>query len=79
MNAVRKHRPARRRVRKPLLVAVVTVVATAGVAVTSSAEAAVPVEVQSLDGSGNNAANRVFNDVNQNVFSERQLTAWGWT
>lgn len=24
-------------------------------------------------------SNRVFNDVHQNVFSERQLTAWGWT
>ncbi|MFD0742778.1 peroxidase family protein [Phytohabitans flavus] len=76
---------------------------------------AVPFTVQSLDGSGNNAANptwgqanqpysrvaaaryadgrsrpvsgpnsryisnRVFNDVSQNVFSERQVTAWGWT
>jgi hypothetical protein len=76
---------------------------------------AVPFEVQSLDGSGNNRANptwgqantpyarvaparyadgrsqpvagpnsravsnRVFNDANQNIFSERQITAWGWT
>ncbi|MEJ3745740.1 peroxidase family protein [Actinomycetes bacterium KLBMP 9797] len=80
-----------------------------------AATLAVPFEVQSLDGSGNNAANpswgqantpysrvaaaryadgrsqpvagpnsryvsnRVFNDVAQNVFSERQVTAWGWT
>lgn len=73
------------------------------------------IEVQSLDGSGNNRANptwgqanrpysrvaparyvdgrsqpfggpnsravsnRVFNDINQNIFSERQVSAWGWT
>jgi hypothetical protein len=73
------------------------------------------IEVQSLDGSGNNLANptwgqanrpysrvaparyadgrsqpftgpnaraisnRVFNDINQNVFSERQQSAWVWT
>jgi hypothetical protein len=24
-------------------------------------------------------SNRIFNDSNQNLFSERQLTAWGWT
>jgi hypothetical protein len=24
-------------------------------------------------------SNRVFNDSNQNLFSERQITAWGWT
>ncbi|BCB83613.1 peroxidase family protein [Phytohabitans suffuscus] len=24
-------------------------------------------------------SNRIFNDANQNVFSERQVTAWGWT
>jgi len=24
-------------------------------------------------------SNRVFNDINQNVFSERQISAWGWT
>jgi Animal haem peroxidase/Cellulose binding domain len=115
MDPVRKHRAVRPRMRKPLFVAVVTLVTTAGVAVTNSADAAVPFEVQSLDGSGNNAANptwgragtpysrvaaaryangtsqpvtgpnsrfisnRVFNDVNQNVFSERQVSAWGWT
>jgi hypothetical protein len=100
---------------KPLAVTVVTTVVMAGLAVTGPAVAAVPFEVQSLDGSGNNTANptwgragtpyarvaaaryadgisqevagpnaryvsnRVFNDTNQNVFSERQLTAWGWT
>jgi len=117
MDSVRRHRAARPRVRKSrsLSVAAVTLLAMAGVAVTNSAEAAVPFEVQSLDGSGNNVANptwgqantpysrvaparyadgrsqpvsgpnsrfisnRVFNDVNQNVFSERQVTAWGWT
>jgi len=26
-----------------------------------------------------NVSNRVFNDVAQNIFSERQLDAWGWT
>ncbi len=25
------------------------------------------------------ASNRVFNDIAQNLFSERQVTAWGWT
>ncbi|MFL6145254.1 MAG: peroxidase family protein [Labedaea sp.] len=80
-----------------------------------SATAAVPFAIQSLDGSGNNAANpawgqsgrpyarvaaaryadgrsqpvagpnarmisnRVFSDVAQNIFSSRQLDAWGWT
>jgi hypothetical protein len=99
----------------PFPVAVVTLLTAAGLAVTSPAGAALPFEVQSLDGSGNNLANptwgqagtpylrvaparytdgisrpvagpnarylsnRVFNDVNQNVFSERQVTAWGWT
>jgi hypothetical protein len=115
MEPVRRHRAARPRLRKPLFVAVVTLVTTAGLAVTNSADAAVPFEVQSLNGSGNNAANpawgqagtpysrvaaaryangtsqpvagpnsryvsnRVFNDVNQNVFSERQVSAWGWS
>jgi hypothetical protein len=73
------------------------------------------IEVQNLDGSGNNRANptwgqanrpyarvaparyadgrsqpfggpnsravsnRIFNDTNQNIFSERQVSAWGWT
>src|SRR4051812_5537434 len=23
-------------------------------------------------------SNRVFNDIHQNIFSERQVTAWGW-
>jgi hypothetical protein len=115
MDPVRRHRPARPRLRKPLFVAIVAVMTMASMAVTNSANAAVPFEVQSLDGSRNNAANptwgqantpyarvaaaryangtsqpvagpnsrfisnRVFNDVNQNVFSERQVTAWGWT
>jgi hypothetical protein len=26
-----------------------------------------------------NVSNRVFNDVNQNIFSERQVTQWSWT
>jgi hypothetical protein len=115
MDLVRTHRATRPRLRKPLFVAVVAVVTMAGMAVADSASAAVPFEVQSLDGSRNNAANptwgqantqyarvaaaryangtsqpvagpnsryisnRVFNDINQNVFSERQVSAWGWT
>jgi hypothetical protein len=109
MNALRNNVP------KPLAVAVATIVVAAGLATTGPAAAAVPFEVQSLDGRGNNVANptwgqagtaysrvaparyangtsqvvtgpnaryisnRVFNDINQNVFSERQVTAWGWT
>jgi Animal haem peroxidase/Cellulose binding domain len=115
MDTDRRRRTGRRRLRKPIFGAVVALVTGAGVALTNPAGAAVPFEVQSLDGSGNNAANpawgqtntpysrvaaaryadgrsqpvagpnaryvsnRVFNDVTQNVFSERQVTAWGWT
>ncbi|MFF5205060.1 peroxidase family protein [Streptosporangium sp. NPDC000396] len=86
-----------------------------GTAVATPAYAAVPFEVQSLDGSRNNVAqptwgkagtayarvaparyadgvgappagpnsrfisNRIFNDVNQNVFSEHRVTQWGFT
>ncbi|MCU7730767.1 peroxidase family protein, partial [Actinoplanes sp. KI2] len=101
MNSVRSKVP------KPLTVTVVTTVVMAGLAMTGPAVAAVPFEVQTLDGTGNNVANptwgkagtpyarvaaaryadgisqevagpnaryvsnRVFNDINQNVFSER--------
>ncbi|MCU7726330.1 peroxidase, partial [Actinoplanes sp. KI2] len=101
MNSVRSKVP------KPLTVTVVTALVMAGPAVPGPADAAVPFEVQTLDGSGNNVAypawgragtpytrvaaaryadgisqevagpnaryvsNRVFNDINQNVFSER--------
>jgi hypothetical protein len=109
--------------RRPLFVALVALatVMVSSLATFASAETggvsalAVPFEVQSLDGSGNNAANptwgqtntpysrvaparyadgrsqpvagpnsrylsnRLFNDVAQNIFSERQVTAWGWT
>ncbi|HCT81015.1 MAG TPA: peroxidase [Micromonosporaceae bacterium] len=83
--------------------------------ITATQAAAVPFEVQSLDGSGNNkgnpswgkagtnysrvtaaryadgksrpvagpnsryVSNRTFNDVNQNLFSERNVTQWGFT
>jgi hypothetical protein len=79
------------------------------------AAAAVPFEIQALDGTGNNVANptwgksgtnysrvaaaryadgrsqpvagpnsrlvsnRIFNDINQNIFSERTVTQWGFT
>jgi hypothetical protein len=107
MDTIRRHRAP-----KIVLVAFLT---AAGTVMATPAHAAVPFEVQSLDGSGNNVANptwgqantpysrvaparyangtsqpvagpnsryvsnRVFNDVAQNVFSERQVTAWGWT
>jgi hypothetical protein len=81
----------------------------------SPTAAAVPFEIQALDGTGNNVANpawgkagtnyarvasaryadgrsqpvsgpnsrfvsnRIFNDVNQNIFSERTVTQWGFT
>ena len=51
MNALRNNVP------KPLAVAVVTIVVAAGLATTGPAAAAVPFEVQSLDGRGNNVAN----------------------
>jgi hypothetical protein len=80
-----------------------------------AANAAVPFPVESLNGSGNNAAhptwgtvgsqytrvgaaryadgrsapaagpnsrlvsNRIFNDANQNIFSENRISQWGWT
>ena len=111
-------RPANRRALfNPLLVlgfALLLVVGVAGGAMAQVNPLAV-LEVQSLDGSGNNQAhpdwgqlnrpysrvapvnyadgrtarptgpnsrfvsNRVFNDVNQNIFSERQETQWSWT
>ena len=111
-------RPSRRRALfNPLLVMGFTVVLVGGVAGGAMAQVnpLAVLEVQSLDGSNNNAAhpdwgqlgrpysrvgpanyadgrsarttgpnsryisNRVFNDVNQNVFSERQVTQWSWT
>jgi hypothetical protein len=102
---------------RPLLVVFVALTTVAGsttIATAGPSTLAVPFEVQSLDGGGNNVANptwgqantpysrvataryadgrsqpvagpnsrfvsnRVFNDVAQNVFSERQVTAWGW-
>ncbi|WP_433383723.1 peroxidase family protein [Actinoplanes sp. CA-142083] len=66
MSSVRRNAP------KPLAVTIVATVVAAGLATPGPAVAAVPFDVQSLDGRGNNVAN-------QNVFSERQLTAWGWT
>jgi hypothetical protein len=104
----------RRRLPLALSLTVTTMVATALTA-GWPARAAVPFELQSLDGSGNNLANpawgrggtpysrvtgaryadgrgtpvpgpnaravsnRLFNDVHQNVFSERGVTQWGFT
>lgn len=92
-----------------------TIVVATSLAAASPASAAVPFEIQTLNGSGNNVANptwgqggtnylrvgptryadgrgtevagpnsravsnRMFNDANQNVFSERGVTQWGWT
>lgn len=102
--------------RLPLAMSVVLTTMVASV-VTGGwpASAAVPFEIQSLDGSGNNIANptwgqsgqpyarvaparyadgrsapfsgpnsrlisnRMFNDINQNIFSERGVTQWGFT
>ncbi|MFC6084505.1 peroxidase family protein [Sphaerisporangium aureirubrum] len=86
-----------------------------GVVAAPEARAAVPFEVESLNGSGNNVANptwgqggtaysrvaparyadgvsaprtgpnsrfisnRLFNDIHQNIFSERRVTQWGFT
>lgn len=103
------------RKRLPLALSLTTAVVVATGLSGAPAEAAVPFEVQSLDGSGNNAANptwgqggrpyarvaaaryadgrsapfagpntrmvsnRIFNDINQNIFSERAVTQWGFT
>lgn len=110
----RAHEIPRRRLPLALTVAAATVLAT-GVATPWPALAAVPFEIQSLDGSGNNLANptwgqsgrpysrvaparyadgrsapvtgpnsrtvsnRLFNDIHQNIFSERGVTQWGFT
>jgi hypothetical protein len=110
-------RPISRRVLfNPLLVTGFALALVGGVAGGAVAEVnpMSALEVQSLDGSGNNQAhpdwgqlgrpysrvapanytdgrsrpptgpnsrrvsNRVFNDVNQNIFSERQVTQWAW-
>jgi hypothetical protein len=102
--------------RLPFAASLVTAVVVAtGVTNGLPAQAAVPFEVQSLDGTGNNIANptwgqagrpysrvaparyadgrsapvsgpntraisnRLFNDVHQNIFSERGVTQWGFT
>ncbi|MBT2232160.1 peroxidase family protein [Nonomuraea sp. NEAU-A123] len=98
-----------------LSVACATLLVLSGVINATEADAAVPFEVQRLDGTGNNVANpawgkagtaysrvgptryadgvsaprtgpntrfisnRVFNDVNQNIFSERRITQWAFT
>jgi hypothetical protein len=108
------HEITRRRFTLVLSLAAATLVAT-GLSAPWPAQAAVPFEIQSLDGSGNNLANpgwgqggrpysrvappryadgrsapvtgpnsravsnRLFNDVHQNVFSERGVTQWGFT
>jgi peroxidase len=108
--------PESTRARLPLALCTVTAMVLATmVSADWPASAAVPFEIQSLDGSGNNIANpawgqsgrpysrvaparyadgrsapvagpnsraisnRVFNDVHQNIFSERGLTQWGFT
>ncbi|GAA3810639.1 hypothetical protein GCM10022226_33830 [Sphaerisporangium flaviroseum] len=105
----------RRRGRASISIACALLFVLSGVVTATEAGAAVPFEVQSLDGSGNNVANptsgkagtaysrvaparyangvstpstgpnsrflsnRLFNDVDQNVFSERRVTQWGFT
>ena len=95
--------------------AVAAMVVVTGLTATWPAGAAVPFEIQTLDGSGNNLANpawgqagrpyarvaaaryadgrgapvagpnsravsnRMFNDIHQNIFSERNVTQWGFT
>jgi hypothetical protein len=108
--------PKTTRRRAPLAMPLVTATVLAtGLTAALPANAAVPFEIQSLDGSGNNLANptwgqgglpysrvaparyadgrgapvpgpnsrmvsnRLFNDVHQNVFSERNVTQWGFT
>jgi hypothetical protein len=114
----RDPRTGRGRARRttPLSIALAVLLVVAGTALASSAGAQTPIiEVQSLDGSGNNRANpdwgrsgtnysrvaparyadnrgamvagpnsrrvsnRIFNDANQNLFSERRVTQWGFT
>ena len=101
--------------RSLLSVACATLLVLSGVINPTEADAAVPFEVQRLDGTGNNVANpawgkagtaytrvgparyadgvstprtgpnsrfisnRIFNDVNQNIFSERRITQWAFT
>ena len=112
MEKPRRHRRITRT--RPLIVALVGAVAFATI-VATPAEATVPFEIQSLDGSGNNVANpnwgrvgnqysrvaaaryadgrsqpvsgpnsryisnRIHNDINQNIFSQRSVTQWGFT
>ncbi|MEV0389355.1 peroxidase family protein [Nonomuraea sp. NPDC050643] len=104
----------RSRHRTSFSIACVTLLVLSGVVTAPEALAAVPFEVETLDGTGNNVAtpawgkvgtaysrvaparyadgvsaprtgpnsrfisNRVFNDVDQNVFSERRITQWGF-
>ncbi|GAA3545723.1 hypothetical protein GCM10022419_027460 [Nonomuraea rosea] len=101
--------------RGSLSAACATLLVLSGVATAPEANASVPFEVETLDGTGNNVANptwgkvgtaysrvaparyadgvgaprtgpnsrfisnRVFNDVNQNLFSERRITQWAFT
>lgn len=108
---------ARRR-NRPITVTVSALLVAGGVvgfAGPAQAATPFPLDVPSLDGTGNNVANptwgsagrpfvrlapasypdgisapdagpnarylsnRIFNDVNQNVFSERRVSQWGWT
>ncbi|MEU4232595.1 peroxidase family protein [Nonomuraea sp. NPDC026600] len=98
-----------------LSVACATLLVLSGLITATEADAAVPFEIQRLDGTGNNVANpawgksgtaysrvgparyadgvstprtgpnsrfisnRIFNDVNQNIFSERRITQWAFT
>ncbi|MEV6155466.1 peroxidase family protein [Nonomuraea sp. NPDC052129] len=110
------HHHAHSVTRRALLsVACATLLVLSGVITATEADAAVPFEVQRLDGAGNNVANpawgkagtaysrvgptryadgvstprtgpntrfisnRIFNDVNQNIFSERRITQWAFT
>jgi hypothetical protein len=114
--AIRLMRARRTPVRTALIAAATSLVLTATMLVVApDAQAAVPFPIESLNGSGNNAANptwgqagtnyrqvgpvryangvgtpvagpnsryisnRVFNDLNQNVFSDHRVTQWGWT
>ncbi len=114
-----RHRRRRSRLSPWLVITVAAVLvgggASGAAARTGSAGPFATLEVQSLDGSGNNAAHpqwgksglpylrvapasyangrdsmvngpnarfvsdRVFNDVSQNIFSEREVTQWSWT
>jgi len=110
----RRRRRFGRRITGLIALSVVTVTAVVVALTTNTASAAVPFEIQSIDGSGNNVANptwgqagtnyprmvparyadgvgtqiagpnsrlisnRIFNDRNQNLFSERAVSQWGF-